>query len=422
MLDPHSGNVYELSSVVWEVAEALDGERSANQIAEQLEIGRRHVQEVLRRLEGLELLADGERSEAPPSQPVLPQWRRGPVPETFELVLHPEARFRCVGVGVCCERGYVIPVRADQVEGLRAAARARAQGEADPVTLWPGEPGEPWGYALDNDEGCVFHDAEAGCTIHEQAAQPDACQVFPFVFARVGESIIVSQSYRCGCGVGGEGPRLADQGEEVARRLLLSPHVPAVPETAQLDATRHLAGARAVEVMLVASTRAEADPWGALEQTLQELLRESGEGLDAAVPDVGLSDLREALEAAATPALAAALRGEVEISATALRPRLSRAGVETGADGDQEIGRFARDHIFGARPFQQATLTHGLALFAALLDSAHGAGLDEVQARARLMAWDDIIPQGEVRVLLASLGHPLAEDAAALLRAVRGRV
>ena len=241
------------------------------------------------------------------------------------------------------------------------------------------------------------------------------------VYARVGESVIVSQSYRCGCGVGGDGPRLADQGEELARRLCLSPHVPAVPSIAALDASRTLPGAGAVDALLQAAVGGEEDPWAAIQQVLQDMLRVSeGPSQMPAAPSSSLADLRAALVEVASPALRAVLLGGTEHAPDELAARLELRGLSPGEDGDAELARFVRDHLFGARPFQQATLTHGLALLAVLLDGAWDAGLDAVSARARLMAWDDLIPQTEVRAALAAVRHPLTEDAAALLAAISG--
>lgn len=481
VFDPESGNVYELSEVVWEVAAALDGASSASKLADELGIGRRHVQDVLRKLEALDMLVDPDEEGPRPQAPPAPQWTRGPVPERFELVVHPEARFRCVSIGVCCEHGYVIPVRPDQVEGLRAAARARGRGARDPVTVWPGRPGEPWGYALDNDEGCPFFGEDRRCAIHEDPAQPEACQVFPFVFAQVGERVLVSQTYRCGCGVGDDGPRLVEQVGEIERRLRMSPHLPVVPARARLDASRELDGEDAAEILRAA---AEANApgrsaWGLLESALSGLVAVAeAEAPTAAAtagprgpragggPNRGLERLRARLRAAAGPELAAGLAAEDRVEAlvaarareaspahesdpaaqrggdgprtaasaggaasaapvATLRRRVQEAGLQIDPDdpshdGEAELARFVRDHLFGLRPFQQVTLTHGLALLALLIEGLAGRGLDAIEVRAELMAWDDLIPQAEVRRALTEVEHALAEDAAALLEAVRG--
>jgi len=426
VLNPQSGDVFEFSDLVWAVASALDGQRTARQVAEHADALISQVQEVLKVLAELGLLV------APPATPTSPrasvpppQWTRGPVPEDFDLWVHPDASFECIGAGSCCERSYVIPVRSEQVQGLRAAAARRPNAERDPVTVWPGEKGQPWGYVLDNDEGCVFHDQAQGCAIHEQACQPDACQVFPLVFARVGQAVVASLSHRCGCGALGHGPALDGNVQEVLRRLGRTPHIPAVPEVATLDACHTIDGSAAADVMRQVALHEwplddPSTPWSMLFAVLAGLTDCADKQctLPQAEGPQSLEGLRERLQVGAASDLMAALAFEPTVDVAALKVRLQQAGIEDVPEGTGELSRFLRDHLYGLRPFQQATLTQGLALLAVMLQGLCGATGGAMTMRARIMAWDDVIPQTDMRGALAFSASPLTEDVHSLTEVV----
>lgn len=432
VLNPTSGEVFEFSDLVWKVASALDGHRTARQVAELTDALVSQVHEVLRVLKGLGLLAAPSASPAPAQRSVPPpQWTRGPVPQDFDLWVHPDASFECIGAGSCCERSYVIPVRAEQVEGLRAAAAQQGCGDRDPVTVWPGDKGQPWSYVLDNDDGCVFHGKDTGCAIHEQACQPDACQVFPLVFARVGQAVVASLSHRCGCGALGHGPTLKGRVQEVLRRLGRTPHIPAVPQEAVLDAQLTIDGAEAAEVMRQVALhdwplQDPGTPWSMLFSVLAGLtdraepadLPEDGAQPNLQEGPSTLQGLREQLRLGAAADLLAALDSRSTVDAVALKARLEQAGVTDDPQGIAELSRFVRDHLFGLRPFQQASLTQGLALLAVMLQGLCAAEGSAMVMRARIMAWDDVIPQRDVRGALAWSGSPLTEDVHSLSEAV----
>lgn len=424
MLNPGSGDVFELSSIVWEVAEALDGVSSATQIAERLDVEGDQVLEVVRRLEDLNLL-QAPVPKVPAAVVPPPQWTRGPVPTDFGLKVHPDAHFLCVGAGTCCQRSYVISVDDHQVQGLRDAA---PKGR-DPLMLWPGAPGEPWGHVLDNDEGCAFLTPDRGCQIHEQPFQPAACQVFPLVFARVDETVVVSLSHRCGCGAGGHGVALSEDLQEILRRLALSPHVPVVPAQVRLDAGRTVDGTEAADLMMQVALHEWPleDPksiWFMLQSTLACLIN-SAEEVSEFQPEgryEDLGELRLRLGAAAEHDLRAAFDGVGAVDATDLKARLALADISDEPEGTAELSRYLRDHLFGLRPFQQATLTQGLALMALVLDGVQAAGTTMTQTRAQIMAWDDVTPQKDMRGLLAAAGSAATEDAQALLDLVTERL
>ncbi len=417
VLNPSSGDVFELSAIVWEVAEALDGISSAVQVAERIDVDAEQVIEVVRRLEGLDLLQDPAPKVVTPLIPA-PQWTRGPVPSDFGLKVHPDAHFLCVGAGTCCQRSYVINVDDRQVQGLRAAA---PEGR-DPVMLWPGAPGEPWGHVLDNDEGCTFLTQDRGCQIHEADFQPAACQVFPLVFARVDETVVVSLSHRCGCGAGGHGVALSEDLDEILRRLALSPHVPVVPKAARLDSGRVVDGSEAAELMMQVALHEWPleDPksiWHMLQSTLACLINSADEDL-APKPEwqyEDLSELRLRLAEGAQHDLRVAFMGGRAVEPSDLKARLALADIPDEPEGTAELSRYLRDHLFGLRPFQQATLTQGLALMALMLDGVQVPGASMTQTRTQIMAWDDVTPQKDMRGLLAVAGSAATEDAQALL-------
>jgi Fe-S-cluster containining protein len=103
------------------------------------------------------------------------------------------ATYRCRDSGACCTAGWPIPVEADRVHGLMAAAsrigiRHTTEGVAAEALVVPtGAPPEtPALLATTHTGACVFYDATTGhhCGVHRaagHAALPLACRQFPRV-------------------------------------------------------------------------------------------------------------------------------------------------------------------------------------------------------------------------------------------------
>lgn len=423
---PSTGDAFEVSGAVWRIASALDAVSTLDELVAETGLEAWAVQDAVRRLDGLGLLVDADRLQ--PGLPMpSPQWTRAPIPDDVRLEIHPDVRFECVGFGTCCERGYVIDVRDEQVDALRALA---PEGR-DPVMLWPRGHGQPWGHILDNDRGCVFLNEARHCTIHGTTAQPAACRVFPVVFALVDDVAVVSVSHRCGCGAGGGGPRLADQEEAVWTRLSAAPDAPRVPERVRLDDARTVSGPDAARALMRVAAQLPEDvdaDWRLVEDAIAALraLPSEAEPVSTGLPDLpaandpdpevsGLSALRVALAHDASDAdLSSALLGWEPREAPDVTARFLELAWDFGEGADGERYRFVRDHLFGLRPFQQATLTHGLLGLSVLLDSLHQGTPAPWSVRARIMAWDDLLPMDPVRLLLARAPAPQARDLDAL--------
>jgi Fe-S-cluster containining protein len=415
VFQPRTGNLYEVSALVWRIAECLDGQADVRAVAERTGALVQQVRQVVKDLQGLGLLVEKAQADLPTPVPD-PQWVRAPLPADFELVIHPEAAFTCLGVGTCCERGYVIGVRGEQVEPLRAAARALL-GEAapDPVMLWPAESGAGWGYVLDNDRGCPFLGQDHGCRIHGSAAHPDACSVFPMTYALVGRRLVVGVNHRCGCGAGGIGPRLWDRVDEVKRRLTCSPHLPVVPPVVWVDEASTISGEAAAELMMQAALQPwplhePETPWRMLRHVVLGLLEATGR---AEAPSVGVPAYISALRvrlAGATDELevAALLLARTPKDTDKNRRRLAEVGIDEGTcTPAEERARYVRDHLFTLRPFQQATLTQALLAVALCVDALEEGSPGFIETRSRIMVWDDVFPQDELRKVLAEA--PAAE-------------
>lgn len=415
VFQPKNGNLFEVSALVWKIAECLDGQIDVRVVAERTGALVQQVRQVVKQLQELGMLVEKAQVDLPSPAPE-PQWVRAAVPGELELVIHPDAAFTCLGVGTCCERAYVIGVREEQVAPMRAEAR-RLLGEAarDPVTLWPAESGAGWGYILDNDEGCPFLGKDHGCRIHGTEAHPDACSVFPMTYAVVGHQLVVGVNHRCGCGAGGIGPRLWDRVDEIKRRLTCSPYVPVVPPVVRVDEVSTLGGEAVAEVLMQAALQPWAlhepeTPWRMLRQVVVNLLQATGRTPEASVgipaylaaQRVRLAGFTDDLE------LSGILLARTPKDTAKNRRRLADVGIdETTCTPAEERARYIRDHLFTLRPFQQATLTQALLAVALCIDALEDGEPGFIETRSRIMVWDDIFPQDELRKTLAEA--PLAE-------------
>ena len=415
VFNPKNGHLYEVAALVWRIAECLDGKADVKAAAERTGALVQQVRAVVKQLNELGLLTENAKA-APPAPIPEPQWVRAPMPRDFEFEIHPDAAFTCLGVGTCCERGYVIGVRDEQVAPLRAAVRQLHGAAApDPVMFWPAESGEGWSYVLDNDRGCPFLMANHGCRIHGTDAHPDACSVFPMNYALVGRRLVVGVNHRCGCGAGGIGPRLWDQLDEIERRLSCSPDLPIVPPVVRVDEATTTSGEGAAELLMQATLHSWPleDPqtaWRMLRFVAAGLLEATGQ---PAGPTVGVPAYISALRVRLAGAT-----DDLEISGLLLartpkdtaknRQRLANVGIDDSTcPPAEERARYIRDHLFTLRCFQQATLTQALLALALCLDALEEGDPGLIETRSRIMAWDDVFPQDEMRRTLAEA--PLAE-------------
>ncbi|MEQ9498657.1 MAG: YkgJ family cysteine cluster protein [Deltaproteobacteria bacterium] len=294
--DPASGRQFEFPEEGWRLAEAFDG-RSVAEIAADVGLSEEVVAGFSDQVGALGLWTDrlapapgatGASDDAPDDW--APQWSRLQLDAAFTIAVHPEATFTCTGAGTCCEQGYVIPLTPPQAASVRRAALRVLGPDVDPVGMVPTAPGQPWTFALDNERSCPFLDEARRCRIHERAAYPDACRIFPFVFAQFGGTVFASVAHRCACGAFGGAP-LSSQRAALASRARRSGRVYTVPERTRLDRSHESASAPAVAALHAATS----------ERSAFAILRAAVSGLAAAVPSSrgrrGGGDLVEALEA-----------------------------------------------------------------------------------------------------------------------------
>jgi Fe-S-cluster containining protein len=294
--DPGSGRQFEFPEEGWRLAEAFDG-RSVAEIASDVGLTEEVVAGFSEQVGALGLWTDRlAPSSAIPvvsraaSDDWAPQWSRSPLDPAFTIAVHPDATFTCTGAGTCCEQGYVIPLTPPQAASVRRAALRVLGPDVDPVGMVPTSPGQPWTFALDNERSCPFLDDARRCRIHERAAYPDACRIFPFVFAQLGGTVFASVAHRCACGAFGGAP-LSSQRVALASRARRAGRVYTVPERTRVDRTNEMASAPAVAALHAATSEGSAF----------DILRAAVAGLAAAVPSSrrrrGGGDLAEALGA-----------------------------------------------------------------------------------------------------------------------------
>ena len=405
---PDTGDLFELTPDTWKIASAFEGPATSGDAARNLRARPEDIEKAVKLLCELDLLmpASGTNRPAPLlASPEPSQWRRGPVPEQFELVVHPAARFTCVGCGTCCERSYVIALDQGKAAALRAGATRL--GLADPVVLLPSEPNQPWMLALGNERACPFLNDRRGCNLHDDPAQPDACRVFPMVFAAHESRVFASVSHRCGCGALGRGEPLIDQLSDLKMRLRASPFVSRLPEETRLDRTRVLPTSRLARVW-EAVLEQDDGAWGYICNLVAAL---------EAVPAGGFAEPVRALAArwAKDPSssddreLRYVLRSRRHPDADQVRKDLRRTGLEDpAADVGEEVARLVRDYLAGFRPFQHATLAEGLFALGLAVASILDGDPDHPEARTRIMIWEDALPSATLRRLVGRTG-PSAE-------------
>lgn len=388
--DPVSGRQFEIPEAGWRLASAFDG-RSVAAIARAEGVERSVVAGFADRMRALGLFGAPSRIA-----PVESQWTREPVAERFEIEVHPEASFECTGAGTCCEQGYVIPLSAQKAAAVRRAGLRVLGPEVDPVGLVPTQPGQPWSFALDNEEACPFLDRTKRCLIHETAAYPDACRIFPFVFAQWRDTVFASVAHRCACGAFGGRP-LRRQKRALEARARLAARVSTVPEVSRIDRRSTVPSAVAVDALIGATKESSAFA----------MLRRAASSLGAATGGLrrrrapGATLFLELVERADDAFVEAALLGarhpqSRDVRRT-LRPLRSARGDRPDEDralANEEATRFVRDHLFGLRPYHYASLADGLG---ALALAAHrivtGLPRREVAlaARERVMLWEEAL-------------------------------
>ena len=456
------GESSELPEVGWRLAEAFDGSRSLEEVAERVasEVEPAAVEGLARQLVALGIL---EPADGPPRRLSMarPQWRARSRDPTAQLLLHPEARFSCALAGTCCRSGYVIPLTTEEARAARAEAlrvlpapadsnppearRERSDrgrevaaspgpGPADsgkpearsdrgrvapmdPVTLVPAEHGEPWRYALDNEEGCPFLEARR-CGLHETAAHPAPCRVFPLTFVQAGARVYGSVAHRCVCGALDRGEPLEGRRGALEATLRGLGTLLTVPEAARLDAGRTGPGVAAAETLARATEAGSA--WAMLDQAVRGLSR----GLGASGRREAPEELYERLAAVAggDDLLEAALRGSPHPLRAMIRDDMRAAGLfDPGGDPQREAMVFIRDALFGLRPFGFETLAQGLLALglglARILRGLPARGAHPL-ARERVMLWEDGLASSDAPGVFATASRLSLEDVARQLEAL----
>lgn len=413
---PRTGRRFQLPSEALLVAKAFDGERTLEQVADAVADGGGPwvatdvVEALARDLQAAGLLERKQRKYRRLAAPPPGQWQVASAPKGLPLRVHSQARFRCDGVGTCCRSGYVIPL--DRIGKDRVVASAkRLHLGTDGVVLLPTRAGQRWTYALDNDPACPFLGSDSACRLHGRPAQPPACRVFPLTFVRAGRVVHASVAHRCGCGALNRGELLADQRRSLRRRMELGP-VPRLHARTQLDDVGHTVGLDVAEGW-ADLTEAHRDPlrlvdaaWAAASSPAERSRRRRP----------GLAGLRRRILPWVDPddfLLRAALAGKPHPHERMILSDLSQAGLQKPkASARAEVGRFVRDHLFGLRAYQHATLARGLfALSWAVADLAQHLDEPHPRVRARIMLWEDAFVSPTLRAVLGPKG-PL-EDALA---------
>lgn len=381
-----TGRQWTIPSEGWRLLEAFDGKRSPADIARATGQPTAVVEGFAERLTELGLLST-ERAVAVPRGSVA-QWSRQRVDGAFTIRTHPDARFECSGAGSCCRQGYVIPLDEAGAERARRAALRVLGPDVDPVGLLPTKPGQPWTYALDNESTCPFLDDESRCRIHERAAYPDACRIFPFVFARFGDDVFASVAHRCVCGTLGGGPNLSKPSLDAKVRRAGS--VFTVPGETVLDASRSVDSAIAVAALIGATD--ETDPFAIL-TSAAERLGAKPRGRSADREEISGS-LCSTVEPWGDSMVTAALSAAPHPERRSIRADLRRGELfDPKADARAEVGRFVRDHLYGLRPYHYPTLSAGL-LAVALAARSILEGLPRAAhpaARERVMLWEEAL-------------------------------
>jgi hypothetical protein len=400
---PDSGRRFQLPTEALTVAQYFDGRRSLREVSDALRadggpwVAERVVGDLAADLARLDLLGDALRAPAAPR----PQWEvEAPHPD-LPVEAHPDARFHCVGVGSCCKSGYLIPL--DRLGADRVRRAARRQGLDDDLVVVARSSGGRWTHALDNDPHCQFLTLEHRCRLHGRSAHPKACQVFPLAFVRLGTRVLGTVTHRCGCGSLGRGRRLRSQLAALRRRSQLGPVPRVVPVLAVDDG--QTAGISLAEHWVATTEQRCADARSLLRDvwaTLGPVERdEAAPVLDL---DRWLRDLAQAASVEGDPMLNAVFAGQLHPRQAELEADLRRAGLtEPRASVEDEVYRFARDHLYGLRPLHHGSLTRGL--FAATLATADLLRQpDHLRARVRMMLWEDVFVSPSFRGLMGPLG------------------
>ncbi len=390
--DPVTGRQFEIPEAGWALASAFDG-RPVPAIAGATGMTPEVVAGFADRIAALGFFG----ARARPIERVEPQWSRAPLGDDFEIEVHPDASFECTGAGTCCEQGYVIPLSPKKAAAVRRAGLRVLGPDADPVGLVPTRPGQPWTLALDNEDVCPFLDDSKRCRIHEGAAYPDACRVFPFVFAQWRGTVFASVAHRCACGAFG-GASLRAQRRGLASRARRLGRVHTVPEASRVDPEVEVASEEAVDVLIGAT--AERSAFAMLRAAASGLVALSGGRRRRRAPGARLfGSLAERTDDAFVDA---ALTGAPHPRSREVRRALRRMSGPRGT-AQAQAARFVRDHLFGLRPYHYATLADGLC---ALALAAHRVVTDlpardaAIAARERVMLWEEALTTDALPSLL----------------------
>ncbi len=108
---------------------------------------------------------------------------------TLEVTIHSRVRFKCVeGCGRCC-RDLEVPLRDEDIERIESLGYSAWEFVDYEKAFYRGD--KFLGYAIKKNpvtDECVFLDPETKrCRIYHN--RPLACRLYPFVFARHGESM-----------------------------------------------------------------------------------------------------------------------------------------------------------------------------------------------------------------------------------------
>lgn len=410
---PRSGRRFELPSEALLVARAFDGKRTIPQIADRVAddggpwVAHDVVASLAADLQQLGLLERKQRKFRKLGDPPPSQWQVAAAPTGLPLHVHSKARFQCDGVGTCCRSGYVIPLDLEAKDRVVRAAKRLKLG-TDGVVLLPTRAGQRWTYALDNDPACPFLGEDSGCRIHGRAAQPAACRVFPLTFVRAGRAVHGSVSHRCGCGALNRGALLSDQRRALRRRMELGP-VPRLYARTKLDDAGHTVGLDVAEALAEVTER-HRSAVALVSAAWAAAVRVPPSG---GTSRQGLAGLRRKLLPWVDPddyLLRAALSGAQHPHRPLIERDLRQAGLHhPRASARAEIARFARDHLFGLRPYQHGSLVRGLfALTWAVADLSRHEDAPHPEVRMRIMLWEDAFVSPTLRAVVGPSG-PLTD-------------
>ncbi len=397
-----TGEHYEMPRYGWQLAKACDGATSIEALSAQAPqlIGAPIDVDVLQDfLQGLETMSLLTLAPAPEREGLIdegPQWTVGPVPGDYSLRVDPNARYECVCAGTCCESGYVITLTAAEVQEVRAI------GRDDALVLLPTRPERPWTWALSNEWTCPFLSQERRCSIHNSAAHPATCRIFPLAFVQLENEIYASLTHRCVCGAFGEGPPLDPARLRTQISALRS--IPQLPQRSRVDDRIELP-TQAIVLRWARIAMTETDPWRMLSRAISslEMLAPREKARSPKKETKLLEKLRSTAFDETDLALRAALLGSPHPNRETILEDMAKAGLK-GSDASAEAARFVRDCLFGLRLFRFSRLSDGLLALALALSAALRERADPQRARLAIMLWEEALLSPGLRALMGRRG------------------